>query len=70
MRLIDDTALTLEKLWLWRLAAIITTGPEDAGIRMEAMQFGVLCVLTRVVTREFLPTIAKVIERRGSPLWN
>jgi DNA-binding response OmpR family regulator len=52
------------------MAAIITTGPEDAGIKMEAMQFGVLCVLTRVVTREFLPTIAKVIERRGSPLWN
>lgn len=52
------------------MAAIITTGPEDADIRMEALQFGVLCVLTRVMTRDFLPTIARVIERRGSPAWN
>src|SRR5687768_198722 len=37
------------------MAAIITTRPEDASIRMEAMQFGVLCVLTRVLTRDFLP---------------
>jgi DNA-binding response OmpR family regulator len=51
------------------MATIITTGPEDAEIRMEAMQFGVLCVLTRLLTREFLPTIARVIERRGSPVW-
>lgn len=52
------------------MAAIITMRPEDAGISMEAMQFGVPCVLTRVVTHEFLPTIAKVIERRGSPAWH
>jgi len=52
------------------LAAIITLAPEDAGIRMEAMQFGVLCVLTRVITPDFLPTIAKVIERRGSPAFH
>ena len=52
------------------LAAIITTRPEDADIRMEALQFGVLCVLTRAFTPEFLPTIAKVIERRGTPAWH
>lgn len=52
------------------MAAIITTRPEDDAIRIEAMQFGVLCVLTRVVTRDFLPTIARVIERRGSPVWH
>ena len=52
------------------LAAIITTGPEDEQIKTEAMQFGVLCVLTRVITRDFLPTIAKMIERRGSPVWH
>jgi DNA-binding response OmpR family regulator len=52
------------------MAAIITTGPEDAGIKSEAMEFGVLCVLTRVFTRDFLPTIARLIERRGSPAWH
>jgi DNA-binding response OmpR family regulator len=52
------------------MAAIITTHPEDADIKIEALQFGVLCVLTRVVTPDFLPTIAKVIERRGSPAWH
>ena len=52
------------------MAAIITTGPEDASIKMEALEFGVLCVLTSVVTHDFLPTIAKVIERRGTPAWH
>jgi len=52
------------------MAAIITTGPEDADIRMEALQFGVMCVLTRAMTHDFLPTIAKVIEGRGSPAWH
>ena len=53
-----------------QMAAIITTRPEDADIKMEALQFGVLCVLTQVMTPEFLPTIAKVIERRGTPAWH
>jgi DNA-binding response OmpR family regulator len=52
------------------MAAIITTRPEDAEIKIEAMQLGVLCVLTRLVTPDFLPTIAKVIERRGCPAWH
>ncbi|HEX6163440.1 MAG TPA: response regulator [Vicinamibacterales bacterium] len=52
------------------MAAIITTGPEDTDIKIEALQFGVLCVLTRMFTPDFLPTIAKLIERRGSPAWH
>jgi DNA-binding NtrC family response regulator len=52
------------------MAALITIGPEDASIQAEAMLFGVLCVPIRVLTTHFLPTIAKLIERRGTPAFH
>ncbi len=52
------------------MSAIITTGPEDHSIKSEVTDLGILCVLTPVITTEFLAMVAKVIERRGSPAWH
>jgi DNA-binding NtrC family response regulator len=52
------------------MSAIITTGPEDQSIRSEAMELGVLCVTTPVMEDQFLETVRKVIEGRGSPAWH
>lgn len=52
------------------MSAIITTGPEDHSIKSEARELGVLCVTTPVIEDQFLETVRKVIEGRGSPAWH